>query len=127
MLAEPSGEIGRSLELQTRLPWRSSAPVLQRVLGRLLHKQKSSSCPCAPSADVERLVEDAQTALVVAECRVWNRPPSIRSSTMTWPPASVTAIEIAIPALRALSIAVAVILFAPSWVRRFVLVTLHLK
>jgi hypothetical protein len=42
---------------------------------------------------------------------------------MTWPPASVTAIEIAIPASRALSIAVAVILFAPSWVRRFVLVT----
>jgi len=46
------------------------------------------------------------------------RPSSIRSSTMTWPPASTMQHEIAILALRAFSMAVAIILRAPSWVRR---------
>ena len=80
----------------------------------------SRSCPTAPFAEVARLFEAAQTALVVQECTVWKRPPSMRSTMMICPPASVIAQEIAIPASRALSMAVAIIFFAPSWVRRLV-------
>ena len=75
----------------------------------------SRSCPTAPFAVVARLLEAAQTALVVQECTVWKRPPSMRSSTITWPPASTMQHEIAILALRASSMAVAIIFLAPSW------------
>ena len=78
----------------------------------------SSACPCAPWAEVARLFEAAQTAFVVAECAVWKRPPSMRSSRIRCPPASTTATEIAMPASRALAIAVDIIFFAPSLVRR---------
>ena len=57
-----------------------------------------------------RLFDAAQTALVVQECSVWKRPPSMRSRMMTWPPASTMQHEIAIPASRAFSMAVAIIL-----------------
>ena len=78
----------------------------------------SRSWPTAPLAVVARLLEAAHTALVVQECSVWKRPPSMRSSTTTWPPASTMQHEIAILASRAFSMAVAIILRAPSWVRR---------
>ena len=42
----------------------------------------SRSCPTAPLAVVARLLEAAHTALVVQECTVWKRPPSMRSSTI---------------------------------------------
>src|SRR4029077_13781575 len=78
----------------------------------------SSAWPCAPCDDVGRLFDAAQTALVVAECREWKRPPSMRSSAMRWPPESATATEIAIPACFALATAVSSIFLAPAWVRR---------
>src|ERR1039458_3780921 len=83
----------------------------------------SSSCACAPRAEVMRLLEAAQTALVVDECTVWKRPPSMRSSKIKWPPASAMAIDTAMPACLAASTAVAIIFLAPSIVRRLLLVT----
>src|SRR5262245_47923962 len=44
----------------------------------------------------------------------------MRSRTTTCPPASTMQHEMAMPALRASSMAVAIILLAPSWVRRLV-------
>ena len=58
--------------------------------------------------------EAAHTALVVAECTVWKRPPSIRSSSSRLPPASAIATVTAIPAFSAPAIAVAIIFFAPA-------------
>src|SRR5438067_7537941 len=83
----------------------------------------SSGCSCAPRGAVGRRLEAAQTALVVAECTVWKRPPSMRSSTRRCPPASVIATEMAIPAALALSTAVAAIFFAPAWVSRLLFAT----
>src|SRR6201999_4199541 len=80
----------------------------------------SRSWPTAPFAVVARLLEAAHTAFVVQECSVWNLPPSIRSSTTTWPPASTMQQDTAILASRAFSSATAIIFFAPSWVRRLV-------
>src|SRR5262245_52199965 len=81
----------------------------------------SRSCPTAPLAEVGRLFEAAQTALVVAEWTVWKRPPSMRSSTIRCPPASVTAIDTAAPACCAVAIAAAIIVLAPVLVRRLLL------
>ena len=74
--------------------------------------------PLRARAAVERLLEAADTALVVAECTVWKRPPSMRSSAITWPPASTMATETAMPASRARAVAVSTIFFAPASVRR---------
>ena len=99
-----------------RLPWRSSVRAGgQRQAERMGDVEV---LPHAPLAEVGRLLEAAHTALVVQECTVWNRPPSMRSRMTTWPPASTMQHEIAILASRALSMAAAIILRAPSWVRR---------
>src|SRR5882724_11525251 len=79
----------------------------------------SSAWPCAPFEPVARLFEAAHTALVVAECTVWKRPPSMRSSRMMWPPASTIATETATLASCAFAVAVAMIFLAPAAVRRF--------
>src|SRR5258708_38810795 len=60
------------------------------------------------------MLEAAQTALVVAECREWKRPPSMRSSAMRCPPASATATVIAIPACLALATAVLAVFLGPA-------------
>jgi integrase len=75
MLAEPSGEIGKSLELQTRLPWRSSAPVLQRVLGRL-HEQDRVPAPArqVPTSNVWSRMRKPLWWLLSAECGIVPHP-----------------------------------------------------
>src|SRR5690349_9561411 len=78
----------------------------------------SSVLPVAPVAPVVRRFEAAHTALVVAECTVWKRPPSMRSRSTRWPPASTIATVIATPASCARASAVAMIFFAPAPVRR---------
>src|SRR5262245_6869222 len=78
----------------------------------------SSACPTAPCDVVFRRFEAAQAALVVAECTVWNLPPSIRSSSIRCPPASTTAIVMAAPRSAALAVAASIIFFAPALVRR---------
>src|SRR5262249_20188228 len=83
----------------------------------------SSACPCAPWDVVERRFEAAHTALVVAECTEWKRPPSMRSSRIRWPPASVIATDTAMPASRAIAVAVAIIILAPSLVSRLLSAT----
>jgi len=64
------------------------------------------------------LFDAAQTAFVVAECTVWKRPPSMRSSSSRWPPASAMATVTAMPASCARAIAVAIIFLAPAAVSR---------
>src|SRR5262245_33224940 len=101
-----------SMAVQRSMPAASASPSAWLV---------SRSCPTAPLAEVGRLFEAAHTAFVVAEWTVWKRPPSMRSSTIRWPPASVTAIETAAPACCAVAIAAAIIVLAPAWVRRLLL------
>src|SRR6267143_2057105 len=78
----------------------------------------SRGCPWPPFAEVGLLFEAAQTAFVVAECTVWKRPPSIRSSSSRWPPASAIATVTAMPASCARAIAAAIIFLAPAAVSR---------
>src|SRR5207302_7004070 len=78
----------------------------------------SSDWPWAPFAPVILLFDPAQTAFVVAECTVWKRPPSMRSSSSRWPPASAMATVTAMPASCARAIAVAIIFLAPAAVSR---------
>src|SRR4051812_14516683 len=78
----------------------------------------SSDCPTAPCDVVIRRVDAAHAAFVVAEWTVWNLPPSIRSSSTRWPPASAIAIVTAAPDAAALATAAAIIFFAPSFVSR---------
>src|SRR5512146_695820 len=83
----------------------------------------SSGCAAAPLAVVGRLFDAAHTALVVEECTVWKRPPSMRSSRIRCPPASAMATATANFASPARPMAVAIIFFAPASVRRLVSVT----
>src|SRR5262249_27257949 len=98
-----------SMAVQRSAPAASASPSAWLV---------SRSCPTAPLAEVGRLLEAAQTALVVAEWTVWKRPPSMRSSTIRCPPASATAIDTATPACCAVTIAAVIIVLAPALVRR---------
>src|SRR5688572_29113473 len=72
---------------------------------------------------VGRLFDAAQTALVVQECRVWKRPPSMRWTRTAWPPASTIAAATAWPAFSAPAVTDSIIFFAPASVRRFELAT----
>src|SRR5688572_33200420 len=72
---------------------------------------------------VGRLFDAAQTALVVEECRVWKRPPSMRWTRTAWPPASTIAAATACPAFSAPAVTDSIIFFAPASVRRFELAT----
>src|SRR5258706_11952282 len=83
----------------------------------------SRDCPCAPFDPVGRRLEAAHTALVVAECTVWKRPPSMRSRSTRLPPESAMATVMAMPASSARAMAVAIIFFAPAAVRRLVSAT----
>ena len=83
----------------------------------------SSDWPAAPFIVVGRLLEAAHTALVVEECTVWKRPPSMRWTRTAWPPASTMATATAYPAFSALAMAVSIIFFAPASVRRLLLAT----
>src|SRR4030095_461287 len=65
-----------------------------------------------------RRVDAAQAAFVVAECTVWNLPPSIRASSIRCPPASTMAMVTEAPCCAALRVAVSSIFFAPALVRR---------
>src|SRR5262249_45695871 len=80
---------------------------------------RASPWPPAPLDPVARLLDAAPPALVVAECTVWNLPPSMRSRTSRCPPASTTATVTAIPASFARASAVSSALRAPAVVRRF--------
>src|SRR5262249_9086927 len=79
----------------------------------------SSVWPTAPLDPVLRLLDAAHAALVVAECTVWNLPPSMRSSASRCPPASTTATVTAIPASFARASAVSRAWRRPAVVRRF--------
>src|SRR5262249_57778206 len=59
----------------------------------------------------------------VGECTEWKRPLSMRSSRIRWPPASVIATDTAMPASRAIAVAVAIIVLAPSLVSRLLSAT----
>src|SRR5687767_4971948 len=72
---------------------------------------------------VGRLLDAEHTALVVHECRVWKRPPSMRWTRTAWPPASTIAAATAKPAFSALVVTDSIIFFAPASVRRFELAT----
>src|SRR5688572_6830029 len=72
---------------------------------------------------VGRLLDAAHTALVVQECRVWKRPPSMRWTRTAWPPASTIAAATANPAFSAPTVTDSIIFFAPASVSRLLFVT----